>query len=163
MDSELIYQEKLCSVRTTGLFLLLMLIFFSLGTWRWTRSGGSLLTWVLLGFSGLFLFYVVNFRTLAIHLDREIFQVRFGLIRWRVPLANIASVERDVIPWFLRNGGAGVHLFLSGGLYRVNFNFLEHARLLIRFKEKAGPVQALSFSTRQPEMLTTVIQQHLEA
>ena len=162
MDNEVIYREKLRSARTTGLFLLLALIFFSLGAWGWTQSGGTALTWILLAFSAFFLFYVVNFRTLEICLDRETFQARFGLIRWRVSLVNIASIQRDELPWFLRNGGAGVHFFLSGGLYRVNFNFLEHARLLILFKKKVGPVQALSLSTRQPEKLTAVIQQHIE-
>ena len=163
MSRDVIYQEKLRSGRTTGLFMILALLCFSLGLWRWRQSGGAALAWVLLGLGGFFLFYVFNFRTLVIRIDHTAFQVRFGLIRCRVPLGNIGRVEKDLIPWFLRNGGAGVHFFLSDGLYRVNFNFLEYDRLLIRFKERAGFVQALSCSTRQLEKLKAVIQQYIVA
>jgi hypothetical protein len=58
----------------------------------------------------------------------------------------------------MRNGGAGIHFMLVNGRYRASFNFLEHPRVVIRFRNKIGPVVDLSFSTTQPEKVLA----HLE-
>ena len=161
MTKDLVYQETLQSKKTSGLFFGLSLLFLILGIWGLVSSGWAALTIVFLVISAVFLFYVINFWKLQIFVDQDLLKVKFGLIRWQVPLENIASIDWDELPWVMRNGGAGVHFLLVNGLYRVNFNFLEYARLLVRFKEKAGPVHALSLSTQQPERLTAVINQRI--
>ena len=161
MTEDLIYQETLRSKKTSGLFLGLSLLFLILGIWRLVSAGWAALTIVFLVISALFLFYVINFWKLQIFVNPELLKVKFGIFRWRIPLENIASIQRDELPWLMRNGGAGVHFLLVNGLYRVNFNFLEYSRLLVRFNEKAGPVQALSLSTRQPEHLLAAINQRI--
>ena len=162
MKEDLIYRETLRSKKTTGLFFALAVIWLILGIARLLSSGWAALTFIFLGLSGFFFLYVANFWKLDIHIHPEQLQVKFGLIVWRVPLKNIASIEADDLPWLMRNGGAGVHFMLVNGLYRVNFNFLEYPRLLVRFKQKTGPVQALSLSTQQPEKLTAEINQRIE-
>lgn len=42
--------------------------------------------------------------------------------------------------------------------YRASFNFLEHPRIVIAFKEKVGLIQDISISTRRPEELTQSLQ-----
>ena len=64
----------------------------------------------------------------------------------------------DDIPWLMRNGGAGIHFMFVRGRYRASFNYLEHPRMLIAFKNKVGPILDLSFSTSRPEQLL----KHLE-
>jgi hypothetical protein len=45
--------------------------------------------------------------------------------------------------------------------YRASFNFLEHPRVVIALRQKAGPVQDISFSTCQPTELLRALQQAL--
>jgi hypothetical protein len=42
--------------------------------------------------------------------------------------------------------------------YRASFNFLEYPRVVVALKRKRGPVQDVSFSTRQPEPVMSLIQ-----
>jgi hypothetical protein len=44
-----------------------------------------------------------------------------------------------------------------GGRYRVSFNFLEYPRVLISLK-RSGIVRDVSFTTRQPERLVTLLE-----
>lgn len=68
-----------------------------------------------------------------------------------MPLANIEECRLDALPALMRYGGAGVHFMGIGGRYRASFNFLEHPRIVIALKRKAGPVRDISFSTRRPD------------
>jgi len=43
------------------------------------------------------------------------------------------------------------------GRYRASWNFLEYPRLVVALRKKAGPVHALSFSTRQPMEIQSII------
>ena len=47
--------------------------------------------------------------------------------------------------------------------YRASFNFLEYPRVRIDFKQKIGPVQVISLSTRLPEELIRSIQVAISA
>jgi hypothetical protein len=58
----------------------------------------------------------------------------------------------------MRLGGAGIHFMFIRGRYRASFNFLEHPRAVIAFRQPVGPVRDLSFSTRHPEELCQLIQ-----
>ena len=77
--------------------------------------------------------------------------LRFGLFTWKVPLENVEVCRLDDAPALMRLGGAGIHFMSVRGRYRASFNFLDHPRVVVAFKRRVGPVQDLSFSTRQPE------------
>lgn len=159
VNEKLIYSERVSAPRTTALFVGLMLLFGILCAWRAMRDGWGRLAAVFGILASFFLFYAVNYRTLAIRLTNQALTLTFGLFSWRVPLENIASCRLDDIPLLMRMGGAGIHFMLIDGRYRASFNFLEHPRIVIAFKEKAGPVQDISFSTRQPAALLSLIQE----
>jgi len=159
MNTSSTYCEKLYSNRTTGLFVLLTILFFCLFTWRLLTVGMDWLAILLLILACLFLFYIVNYRTLDIQLNIECLKLKFGIFSWRIPISNIASFRlEDDIPWLMRNGGAGIHFMFVNGRYRASFNFLEHPRVLIGFRKKIGLVIDLSLSTRQPDQVLN----HLE-
>ncbi len=151
MSDKILYYEKLSSKRTGALFLALTLLCFLLFIWRVEASGLDFLAGVLLFFGGFFFFYVVNYRTLTIQLAAETLTLTFGIFTWQVLLENIAACELDEIPPLMRWGGAGIHFMFIRKRYRTSFNFLEYPRVVIAFKRKAGPVQDISFSTRQPD------------
>jgi hypothetical protein len=111
----------------------------------------------------MFLFYTINFRTLVLRLDRESLRLKFGLFCWKVPVKNIRECRLDKLPTVMRYGGAGIHFMLIRGRYRASFNFLEHPRVVIQFKEKVGPVRDISFSTRYPDEVIRLVQETASA
>jgi hypothetical protein len=153
------YLEKISSKKTGLLFIALSLVFLTLAIWRYLASGLNTLTWVLLFFCGFFLFYVINFRSLLIHLTADSLRLKFGLFHWTIPANNIAGCELDDnLPWLMKNGGAGIHFMFVRKRYRASFNFLEYPRVVIELKEKAGLVRDVSFTTRYPEEVIQRIQ-----
>jgi hypothetical protein len=160
---ELIYHEKLQSNLTTGLFVILGLIFLALFSWRVTSVGWKFTPLLFLFLSVFFLFYVFNYRTLQIRISDKELVLRFGLVRWKTDLKNIRECSRDDPPLWIKYGGAGVHFALVEGIYRAFFNFLEGPRVLITFKTKQGPVQALSFTTYQPDRILDLLQRRISA
>lgn len=152
-NEEIQYEEILSSGRTEFLFAALMLTFALLMNRRAAARGMDLLTGIFLLLTLVFLFYALNYRKLEIQITPQALKLKFGLFHWSEPLANIESAAVDELPWLLRNGGAGIHFMLVGGSYRASYNFLEHARVVLRLKEKRGLVQDLSFSTRDPQAL----------
>lgn len=161
LPNEILYHERLKSPSTTALFLFLTGLFSGLAFWR--RRHADIWARLFAIFSGFFLFYVLNYRTLAISLTPQALTLCFGVFTWRVPLQNIAAIELDELPAFLRYGGAGIHGMLVNGRYRLSFNFLEYPRLVVRFREKVGPLQDLSFSTHQPEALLRLVNDLIQA
>jgi hypothetical protein len=95
----------------------------------------------------------------VIRLSHEALALKFGLFRWKVPLENIASGSLDDLPALLKYGGAGIHFMTVRGRYRASFNFLEYPRIVIALRRKAGPVRDISFSTRQPEEILSLLQE----
>jgi hypothetical protein len=63
----------------------------------------------------------------------------------------------------MRMGGAGIHFMSIRKRYRASFNFLEHPRVVIAFKRKAGLVRDISFSTRHPDDVLRRIQEAASA
>lgn len=159
LQGTLLYHEKLSSRRTTALFLTLAILFLLLLSWRVSRAGQDILFYVFCAFFTFFLFYVFNYRSLHIQLSNQALRLKFGLFSWTVPLENIAACRLDHVPPFLRYGGAGIHFMFVDKRYRASFNFLEYPRVVIAFKRKAGPVQDLSFSTRQPGEVVRLLEE----
>ncbi|HSN73957.1 MAG TPA: hypothetical protein VL334_02560 [Anaerolineae bacterium] len=158
MTGNLIYTERVSSSRTQLLFIALTVLFGVLAAWRVKAARASRLARVFLLFAAFFLFYVLNYRTLVIRLTPAALTLRFGLFTWTVPLENVAGCSHDELPTPMRLGGAGIHFMMVRQRYRVLFNFLEHPRVVVALKSKAGPVQDVSFSTRQPDQILPLIQ-----
>ena len=158
MTDDLIYTERVSSAKTQLLFIALTVLFGVLAAWRVKASRPSRLARVLLFFAAFFLFYVLNYRTLVIRLTPVTLKLKFGLFTWSVPLDNIESCAHDELPASQRLGGAGIHFVMVRQRYRVSFNFLEHPRVVVALKKRAGPVQDVSFSTQQPDRVLQLIQ-----
>lgn len=155
---ELIYTEKVSSHRTEVLFLMLTLLFFMLFLWRVNSADLDILAVIFLCVSGVFIFYSLNYRTLTIRLGSKSLKLTFGIFRWSVPLDNVENCSLDNIPMLKRLGGAGIHFMSIRNRYRVSFNFLEYPRVVVAFKKQTGLVKDLSFSTRRPDEVISLIQ-----
>ena len=159
MSDPVIYSEKVTSKKTEFLFVALTLLFFFLLIWRVMVSSLDMLAVVFLFFFCFFLFYSFNYRTLIIRLTSEFLRLSFGIFTWTIPLNNIGGCQLDDdVPVIMKYGGAGIHFMLIRNRYRASFNFLEHSRLVIRLKRKAGLVKDISFSTCYPNELIQLIQ-----
>lgn len=156
-NDNILYHEELSSKRTQRLFAGLTTLFLLLSIWRVKINGMNWLAAFFLILSGIFLFYMVNYRTLIIRITADSLRLSFGIFTWAIPFDNIESCSIDEIPAFNKYGGAGIHFMFVEKRYRVSFNFLEYPRLVIAFKKKVGPVRDISFSTRQPEDVMRVI------
>jgi Ca2+/Na+ antiporter len=160
---DLIYTEKVSSHRTEVLFLTLTLLFFLLFIWRVNTAGRDLLAAIFLCGSCIFIFYSINYRTLTIRLGSESLMLIFGIFRWKVPLDNVENCSLDNIPVLMRLGGAGIHFMSIRNRYRVSFNFLEYPRVVVSLKKQTGPVKDISFSTRRPDEVISLIQAAISA
>ena len=158
MADQVIYEERVSSNKTQALFLALTALFAGLYARRRQAGRRGWLTAMLDLLAWLFGFYVFNYRTLVIQLTFSALTLTFGVFRWVVPLANVAACGLDDLPTAMRFGGAGIHFMLIRGRYRASFNFLEHPRVVIAFRQPVGPVRDLSFSTQHPEELCRLIQ-----
>ena len=158
MNDKALYEERITSNRTEALFILLTMLPTMVYIWSIKTGRKGKLTTVSLFLSILFLFYLLNYRTLVIRLTSRSLKLTFGLSSWNVPLDNIEDCRLDEIPPLMRMGGAGIHFMMIRNRYRASFNFLEYPRVVIGFKNKVGPVQDISFSTRQPDRVIQLIQ-----
>jgi Ca2+/Na+ antiporter len=153
-----IYEESVSSRRTEVLFLALTTFFLLLLIWRVSLGTLDILGSVFLCLFLIFLFYSVNYRTLMIRLTQETLELKFGVFKWKVPMENVEACRLDELSSMQKYGGAGIHFLFVGKRYRASFNFMEHPRVLIEFKRKAGIVQDISFSTRRPDEVIQYIQ-----
>jgi hypothetical protein len=161
--STLLYNEKVRSNFTTVFFVVLALIFFALFAWRYSGVGLRFAPG-LFAFLGLFFsFYVINYRVLKITLTDQALMLGFGLVGWKTDLDNIAQATLYDPPFWIKYGGAGVHFSSVEGLYMAFYNFLEYPRILVRFHKKQGPVQALVFTTRQPDQILNILEKRISS
>ena len=160
--NNLIYSEKLTSWITTRLFLILTVIFLLLLIWRINFWGMDTPAIVFACIFFLFLFYVINYRTLQIRLTDNSLQLIFGIFHWTEELDNIETCSLDQLPAFYEKGGAGIHFMMVNQRYRASFNFLEYPRVVIGLKKKRGWVRDLSFSTRQLENILQIIGENIQ-
>lgn len=156
------YYEELSSSKTSLLFLGLMILFLGIFAWRVRVVGFHTGPIICLCIAFLFGFYVLNYRILKITISDEMLELKFGLVRWRILLSNIAAYGLDDSPWIIKYGGAGVHFAFVKGKYRAFFNFLEYSRVLISFHQKQGPVRELVFSTRKPDQVQAYINERIQ-
>jgi len=126
--------------------------------WQISTGSSDILSVAFFFFFIFFLFYSVNYRTLIIRLTPESLKLKFGVFTWTIPLDNIEECRHDDLPMVMRYGGAGIHFMLIRRRYRASFNFLEHPRVVIAFKKKAGLVRDISFSTRHPDKVIQLLQ-----
>jgi len=162
-SGDLLYTERVSSRRTEALFLALMFLFFLLFLWLVMAGRPGALAAVFFGLFVLFAFYALNYTTLTIRLTSSSLKLKFGIFTWNVPWDNVAGCCLDDLPPLLRYGGAGIHFMSVRKRYRASFNFLEHPRLVIAFKRKIGPVQDISFSTRNPDEVLRLIDEAVSA
>ena len=158
MSAHLIYTGKVNSKRTEFLFIALTLLFFLLFIRRVIATSADFLAGIFLFFFCFFLFYSINYRTLIIRLTSESLRLSFGIFTWTISLNNVGDIQPDDdLPMLMKYGGAGIHFMFIRRRYRASFNFLEHSRVVIRLKRKAGLVRDISFSTCQPNELIQLI------
>jgi Ca2+/Na+ antiporter len=159
MSTHLIYSENVSSKRTLFLFIALALLFLLLFTWRVMAGSKDFLAIILLFCFVIFLFYSINYRTLVIRLTSEALKLSFGIFTWTIPINNVSDIQPDDnLPVLVKYGGAGIHFTYLRKRYRASFNFLEHSRVVIGLKNKAGLVRDISFSTCQPNEIIRLIQ-----
>jgi len=151
------YSERIKSNITTLLFVILALIFFALFAWRFSVVGFKFTPGLFAFLCLMFCFYVINYRVLEIRITDQELGLKFGLIRWRTDIENIEfSIQYDP-PFWIKYGGAGVHFASVEKKYMAFYNFLEYPRILIKFHQKQGLVQALVFTTRQPDQILEIL------
>ncbi len=154
---ERIYYEELRSSGTSALFAAMTLIFLALFAYRYSTAGWNFGSGLFLFLGVFFLFYLINYRTLKIVITNQALKLKFGLVSWTAERDNIHSCQQDQLPLWIKYGGAGVHLAMVEGEYRAFFNFLEYPRVKVTFQTKRGWVEALSFSTRQPDRILELL------
>lgn len=162
MATEIIYQEVVTSRKTSLFFLALASQALAFSVWRLQSRHSGWATRISLFLGAMFSFYTINYRELRITLDNEALHLKFGAFSWSVPLSNVANCRLDVLQPLQRYGGAGIHFMMVNGSYRANFNFLEHARVVVTLARPVGPVQEVSFSTRRPDELIHAIHEALD-
>ncbi len=157
MTGDPFYEERVSSNWTEALFASLAMLFLMLLIWRISTGKQDFLSSAFFLAFMFFLFYTVNYRTLNIRLTPESLKLKFGIFKWTIPLDNIGECRRDDLPISMWYGGAGIHFMLIRRRYRASFNFLEHPRVVIALKRKAGLVRDISFSTRHPDELIQLL------
>lgn len=162
MPDDLIYEERISSARTEGVFVSLVILCLALLVWRVIGSGFDVIAAVFLFLMVLFFFYALNYRVLVIRITTDGLRLRFGLFGWTVPWHTVAGVCTDQTSLW-RLGGAGIHFSIINGRYRALLNFLEYPRVVIELREKRGPVRDVAFSTQRPDEILRIIKASIAA
>jgi len=157
VDKEELYNETIISNWTHSLFLGILFLCMFVFMGRIRQHGFDSLSLALLFLFLLVLFYILNYRRLHIHITHDAIWLKFGLFSWTVPVENMESAKIDDLPGFLRYGGAGVHYMFVRGRYRVSYNLLEHPRVVISLRKRAGWVRDVSFTTRRAEQVSRIL------
>ncbi|MGY4706584.1 hypothetical protein ACVNPS_02360 [Candidatus Bipolaricaulota sp. J31] len=119
-----------------------------LPNWYW-----ALMTAVFLGC----LFFLRSFRRLVIEITPEHIAVRFG-IRYVVPWERMESVRRDERS-LLSYGGVGWRFGRRKGGWTMAFVDFRSPRVVLELR--GGRVRELVFSTRRPEEVIRLVEEHL--
>jgi hypothetical protein len=157
MTSQTLYDERLSSVRTEALFIVLTPVPLAVFARRVQSAGIDGWSVFLLAVTAMFLFYSVNYGTRVTRVGADVLRLRFGLFEWKLAVQNIKFCLPDTVSlWPI--GGAGIHFTFIDRRYRAMFNFLEYPRLVVGLKMKKGPVRDVVFSTRRPAELMALLQ-----
>ena len=160
MSDDLIYEERISSLRTEAVFVALSVLCLAFLAWRFMISGYSATAALFLFLSTLFVFCALNYRVLTIRISTAGLKLKFGLFGWTVPWRSIAEAYPDEVSLW-RIGGAGIHFSIIRGRYRVMLNFLEYPRIVIQLKEKRGLVRDVAFSTKRPTEILRIFEQNI--
>ncbi len=157
MSNEILFEEKVISHKTEGLFIFLTLLFIILSIILFIGKNNlfSLVSFLLFLF---FLFYSLNYRTLAIQITSHLICLRFGIFKRTIRWEEFEEIYFDDISMW-RIGGAGIHFRMIRRRYRVMFNFLEHKRIAILLRK--GLVREVVFSTQHPEEIMKICKEKL--
>jgi hypothetical protein len=158
MTHEPAYEERVSSDWTEALFVAFTILSITLLVWRTSTAGLDGLGLAFLFVSVFFLFYSLNYRTLVVRLTADALKLEFGIFSWTILLDNVEGCRLDDLPVLMRYGGAGIHFMFIRRRYRASFNFLEHPRVVISLKRRAGPVRDVSFSTRRPDEVIRLVE-----
>ena len=156
MSHDLIYEEKISSLRTEVLFVALAFLCLTLFAWRVMGTGFGIVAAVFVFLFAVFSFYALNYRLLVIRISTDGLHLRFGVFSWTVPWQTIEQAYADETSLW-RIGGAGIHFSIIRSRYRVMLNFLEYPRVVVALKEKRGFVKEVAFSTGRPNELIRII------
>lgn len=151
MTQDPVYEEHVSSARTQVLYAILTTIFLLWGVGRLAAGHPDMPAFAFLFLSVIFAFYASNYRTLVIRITPRSLRLVFGIFAWTIALDRIETCRIDDPPPLAKYGGAGIHFLVVRRRYRASFNFLEHPRVVIALRPRAGLVRDISFSTRQPE------------
>jgi len=160
MPNDLIYEERISSLRTEAVFVALAVLCLTLLAWRLFVSGYGTVAALFLFLSMFFIFYASNYRVLVVRMSEEGLWLKFGLFGWTVPWHNVARAHPDDTSLW-RIGGAGIHFTIIKGEYRAMLNFLEHPRIVIELEKKRGLVREVAFSTEKPNEILRIIEESI--
>ena len=125
-------------------------------TWAATKSGG-LASAVVLAVVVLLLVILVLFVSLTVTVDDERVELRMGqgLIRRRIPLSDVLSVDRMKLPWWAV--GYGIRMSLNGKrqLWRVSGSDAVNLQL--------SGERLLLITSDEPDALAAVIRSAIES
>lgn len=161
MSDPVLFEETVSSKWTTALFITLTVLCGALVLCRVPNRGWDLPGILFAILALVFLFYIFNYRRLLIRLTHQELELKFGIFTYKIPVENIQDCQLDDPPWYYKYGGAGIHFYSLEGRYRASFNFLEHPRVVVALRRKAGLIREISFTTRHPHQVLRLIHQRL--
>jgi len=146
-----IYQEKIFSRLNAGVFsIIVIILIFILFYQRLVDpvGGDPAPEWFLILMILLFTAVGINFSTLIITIDYENFTVGYGLIKNKIPRANIENCYIDETSAVLY-GGWGIRIGRVKGNWRVIYNTVGVPRVVIGLGNRW--YREFVFSTQNPE------------
>jgi hypothetical protein len=157
MSNDNVYEERLYSIRTEALFVILSVISLLLTlvfvNWK--------IFWLLITipflFFVFFLFYALNYPILKTIIAKEKIILKFGIFTKNIKFDEIIDQKIDTTSMW-RIGGAGIHATKIQGVWRMMFNFLEYERVVV--KKNTGFNKEIAFSTKNPKELIEIVKKY---
>ncbi len=128
------------------------LIFAVAGAWVVMNSINSDSLWWML----LLLFLWASFTQLSLQVTSDYFQVRLGLIRVRIPISRIISVQSVPSSSFFKTGW-GIRFGFDGAItYSVASSISTY--VLVEYKKRSGKLKTLRVMSKHPDVILRAIQ-----
>ena len=157
MQANDIYEEKILSKESTGLFGTVAAVLFFAFVYQifigpiGTRPAPN---WVFLVMSLLFLGIAINFSRLRIRIAPESMIVGYGILKYAIRRENIEDCYLDKAS-ATRYRGWGIRLGRVGGEWKLVYNIIRGPQLVLLLKK--GRFKKLVFSTKNPEKVMMLI------
>ncbi|MHA2495418.1 MAG: hypothetical protein ACXAEI_08010 [Candidatus Hodarchaeales archaeon] len=156
LSSGHLYEEKILSKITAGVFIVLTALFMILFSCQFIGSGYSAFTLISFSLFLFFLFYSLNYRSLTIFITSSSVEIKFGIFSRSIGWESIDECHIDEVSMW-RIGGAGIHFTRIRRKWRAMYNFLEYPRIVLTLKQ--GRIREVVFSTRNPERVLAIVKQ----